>query len=129
MLRVMTIWGRMEGLGARREKVEGYSIHNLYQACLWPAANSQLVLTLRRMKLTLWVEQHPARQVIGHARAALAQHLLVSQPLAALAVKALLVVAASRRAQAINRVRPEMHSPMLLGVQGMLLHQVCSHPC
>jgi len=63
--------------------------------------------------------------VIGHALAPLAQHLLASQPVAAPVVQAL-VVAASRRAQAINRVRPEMHRPMLLGLQGMLLQQV--HP-
>jgi len=67
--------------------------------------------------------------VIGHALAPLAQHLLASQPVAALAIQALLVVAASRRAQAISRVRPEMHSPMLLGLQGMQLQQVPPHFC
>ncbi len=64
--------------------------------------------------------------MIGHALAPLAQHLLASRPQAALAVQALLVVPASRRAQAIHWVRPEMHSPTLLGLQGMLLRQV--HP-
>lgn len=118
MLRVMTSGGRGGGL------------LNPYQAYLWAHADPPPVSTLRRMKLTLQaVEQHSARQVIGHALAPLAQHLLASQLLAALAVQALLVVAASRWAQAISRVRPEMHSPTLLGLQGMLLQQVPPHAC
>lgn len=76
---------------------------------------------LYRMKLTLWA-------AIGHALAPLAQHLLASQPVAALAGQALLLVAATRWAQAIDwvrvRVRPEMHSPMLLELQEKLLQQI-----